>query len=55
MRFHNNLDILIERHQEAQQAFDRELAELSAQHLRYIGLADSEQISGLDLLEAAFL
>jgi hypothetical protein len=55
MRFHDNLDILIERHQEAQQAFDGELAELAAQHLRDIGLADSEQISGFHLLEAAFL
>src|SRR5271165_2247327 len=55
VRFHNNLDILIERHQEAEQAFDGELAELAAQHLRYIGLADSEQSSGFHLFEAALL
>ena len=54
MRFHHDLDILIERHQEAQQAFHGELAEFAAQHLRDIRLADSEQFSGFHLLEAAF-
>lgn len=55
MRFNHNLDVLIECHQKSQQAFDRELAELAAQHLRYIGLADSEQVSGFHLLKAALL
>jgi hypothetical protein len=55
MRFHHNLYILIERRQEAQQAFHGELAKLSSQHLRYIRLADSEQISGFHLCEGAFL
>jgi hypothetical protein len=36
---HDDLNILIERDQEAQQAFDRKLAELAAQHLGDIGLA----------------
>ena len=55
VRLHDNLDILIERHQEAQQSLDGELAELAAQHIRHIGLADSEQISGFHLFEAAAL
>ena len=49
MRLHHNFHILIQRHQEAQQAFNGELAELAAQHLGYIGLADSEQLSGFYL------
>ena len=49
MWFHDNLDILIEPHQQAQQPFDGELAELAAQHLRHIGLADSKQFSGLNM------
>ena len=53
MRFHHNLDILIEGYQEAQQAFDGELAELAAQHLRDIWLANSEQLGSFHLLEAA--
>jgi hypothetical protein len=55
MRFHDNLHILIQRDQEAQQAFDGELAEVAAQHLRDIGLADAEQICRLHLLQSAFL
>ena len=55
MRFHNNLNIVIEGYQETQQAFDGELAELSAQHLRDIGLADAKQLGGFHLLEAALL
>jgi hypothetical protein len=42
VRFHDNLHVVIERDQKAQQAFDGELAELAAQHLRHIGLADAE-------------
>jgi hypothetical protein len=54
MRFHDNLNILIQRQEEAQQAFDGELAEVAAQHLRDVGLTDSEQISRFHLLQAAF-
>jgi hypothetical protein len=43
---HDNLHILVERYQEAQQAFHGKLPELTAQHLRNIGLADSEQAGG---------
>jgi len=53
VRLHDNLHILVERHQEAQQAFHEKLPELTAQHLRNIGLADSEQAGGLYLFEAA--
>src|SRR5271157_154658 len=53
VRLHHNLHILIERHQEAQKALNGKLPELTAQHLRYIGLADSEQLGGLDLSQAA--
>jgi hypothetical protein len=55
MRPHHNLNILIKRHQEAQQAFDRELAELAAQHLGDIGLADPKQFRGFYLFEAPLL
>jgi hypothetical protein len=55
MRFHNNLNVVIECDQEPQQAFDGELAKLAAQHFRDIGLAHAEQLSGFDLLESAFL
>jgi hypothetical protein len=53
VRLYDNLHILVERHQEAQQSFHGKLAELAAQQLRYIGLADSEQRGGLDLFQAA--
>jgi len=49
VRLYHDLNILIERHKEAQKALNGKLPELAAQHLRYIGLADSEQIGGLDL------
>ena len=43
MRAHDDFNTQIESHQKAQQPFNRELAELAAQHLGYIGLADAEQ------------
>jgi hypothetical protein len=49
VRLYHDLHILIEGHQEAQKALNGKLPELTAQHLRDIGLADSEQLSGLDL------
>ena len=49
VRLHDNLHILVERYQEAQKAFHGKLPELTAQHLRNIGLADSEQAGGLHL------
>src|ERR1017187_2907443 len=49
---HNNLDILIESHQKMEQAFNRKLTELAAQHLRYIGLANAKQSSGFYLFQA---
>ena len=42
VRFHNDLNILTKYDEEAQQAFDRELPKVSAQHLGHIGLADAE-------------
>ncbi len=53
VRLHDNLHVLVERHEKAQQAFHGKLPELTAQHLRNIGLADSEQAGGLYLFEAA--
>ena len=53
MGSHHNLHVLIQRHQKTQQALDRELPELSAQHLGDIGLADSKQLGGRCLREAA--
>jgi len=54
MGLYDNLHVLVERHEEAQKAFHGKLPEFTAQHLRYIGLADSEQAGGLDLFQAAF-
>jgi hypothetical protein len=42
VRLYDNLDILIERHREAEKTFDGKLTELAAQHLRYIGLANAK-------------
>jgi len=53
VRFYDDLHILVERHEEAQKALNGKLPELPAQHLRYIGLADSEQVGCLDLFQAA--
>jgi hypothetical protein len=53
VRLHDNFHILVERYQEAQKAFHGKLTELTAQHLRNIGLAVSEQAGGLYLFEAA--
>ena len=49
----DNGHILVERYQEAQQAFHGKLPELTAQHLGNIGLADSKQLGGLYLFETA--
>jgi hypothetical protein len=54
MRLDDDLDILIERHEKTQQAFNRELAELAAQQLGNVGLAAADQTSRLDLFQAAF-
>jgi hypothetical protein len=53
VRLHHNLDILIQRHQEAQKAFDGKLTEFSAQHFRYIGLSNAKQIRGFFLFQTA--
>jgi hypothetical protein len=55
VRFHDNLDILIERDEKAQQAFNRKLPEFAAQHFRDIGLLDAKKIGRLDLFQAAML
>ena len=55
VRLDYDLHILIERHEETQEALNGKLPELTAQHLRYIGLADAEQIGGLNLFQAAIL
>jgi hypothetical protein len=49
---YDDVHVVIEGDREAQQALDGELAEVAAQHLGDIGLADSEQGSGLDLFQA---
>jgi hypothetical protein len=43
VRLYDDLHILVQRHQEAQKTLNRKLPEIAAQHLRYIGLANSEQ------------
>ena len=50
-----DLHILIERYQKAQQAFHRELPEIAVQHLRDIGLTYAEQSGGLYLFQPASL
>jgi hypothetical protein len=52
---YDDLHVLVEGDQEAQKALDGKLAEVAAQHLGDIGLADAEQGGGLDLFEAALL
>src|ERR1017187_5300905 len=52
MRLDDDLHILIERHEKAQQALNGKLPELTAQHLGYVGLADAQQIGRLDLFQA---
>jgi hypothetical protein len=42
VRLYHDPHVLIARHQEAKQAFHGKLAELTAQHLGNIGLADSK-------------
>jgi hypothetical protein len=43
VRLYDDLHILVQRHQEAQKTLNRKLPEIAAQHLRYIGLANSEK------------
>src|ERR1039458_3916182 len=52
MRLYHDVHIVIERHKEAQKALNGKLPKLTMQHLGYIGLADAEQIGGLDLFQA---
>src|SRR6267378_691925 len=49
MRLHQDFNILIERHEKAQQALHGKLPELATQHLGDIRLADSEETGRLDL------
>src|SRR5712692_7045602 len=51
MGLHDDLHVLIQRHEKTQKALHGELPELSAQHLGYVGLADTQQISDLDLFQ----
>jgi hypothetical protein len=42
VRLHDDLNILIQRHEEAEKTFDGELTEFAAQHLRYVRLTNSK-------------
>jgi hypothetical protein len=53
VRLHDDLDILIERHQKAQKALNGKLPEIAAQHLGDVGLFDPEKIGSLNLFQAA--
>jgi hypothetical protein len=53
VRLDDDVHILIEGYEEAEQALDGELAEVATKHLGNIGLTDAEQGGGIDLLEAA--
>jgi hypothetical protein len=53
MRLHDDLDILIERHQKAQKPLNGKLPELPAQHLGDIGLPDAEKLGRFGLFQAA--
>jgi hypothetical protein len=49
MWLYDNLNILIESRQETQQALDRELPELTPQHLGNVRLPHPEQFGGFPL------
>ena len=51
VRFYDDLHILIQRYQKAQQSLDGKLPELTTQHLRNIGLPNAQQAGGLNLLQ----
>src|ERR1035437_6642763 len=53
MRFYQDFNILIERHEKAQKALHGKLPELAAQHLGDVGLADAEEVGRLDLFQSA--
>lgn len=50
---YDDLDILVERYEKTQKALNGKLPEFTAQHLGYIGLANAEQLRGLNLFQAA--
>ena len=47
MRFYDDFNILVERHEEAQKAFDGKLPELPTEHFGDIGLFNAEQTGGI--------
>lgn len=53
MSLHHDLDVLSERHEEAHQTLDGELAEVAVQHLGDVGLLHAEQPGSLDLPQTA--
>jgi hypothetical protein len=53
MRFYQDFNILIERHKKTEKALHRKLPKLATQHLGDVGLADAEEVGGLDLFQAA--
>src|SRR6266567_1519268 len=55
VRPYDDLDIMIERHQEPQQALHRKLPEFAAQHFGNVRLRDAEQLAGLDLFQLPIL
>lgn len=55
VRRNHDFNVLIERHEEAQQALNGKLPEVTAQDLGDIGLADAEQPGRVGLFQAAFL
>jgi hypothetical protein len=52
VRLHHDLDILIERYEEAQEALNRKLPKFAAQHLGDVRLFDAETRGSLDLFQA---
>ena len=53
MRLHHDFNVLSERDEKPHQPFDGELPEISAEHLRHVGLPDTEKSSCFRLLEIA--
>jgi hypothetical protein len=53
MRFYQDFNVLIERHEKTQKALDGKLPKLAGQHLGDIGLADAEEIGRLELFQSA--
>jgi hypothetical protein len=54
VRPYDDLNILIEGYKKPQQAFNRKLSKLTAQHIGDIWLTDTEQLGSIHLFQSSF-